>query len=222
MAPTAKLDLAELVKAQIPDDVRREAIENYEFALSQGRGRDLTAEVWCACEGLKILWRRAHPRIVKGWQQLERAAMLAVGNPGRVYEVADGKIKFKVKDQWLCMCLPSKRLVRYFQPIIRDGKLYYQGTDTVTRQWGLTSTYGGKLCENEDQAGCRDLLVEAMFGFEAAGHEIVLHVHDEPVMEVPIGSLPDGEVTRIMCKVPDWATGFPLAIEGHRGKRYRK
>jgi DNA polymerase len=217
-----RIPLAEVVKAQIPDDVRHEAIENYDFALSQGRGRDLTAEVWCACEGLKLLWRRAHPRIVAGWKQLEDAAVLAGANPGRVYEVAGGKIKFKVKDQWLCMSLPSKRLMRYFQPIIRDGKLYYQGTDTVTRQWGLTSTYGGKLCENAIQALCRDLLVDAMLAFDAASHDIVLHVHDEPAMEVPIGSLPDAEVIRIMCQVPEWAKGFPLAIEMHRGRRYRK
>ena len=217
-----RIPLAEVVKAQIPDDVRREAIENYEFALSQGRGRDLTAEVWCACEGLKILWRRAHPRIVKGWQQLEQAAMLAVGNPGRVFEVAEGKIKFKVKDQWLCMSLPSKRLMRYFQPIIKEGKLYYQGTDTVTRQWGLTSTYGGKLCENEDQGGCRDLLVDAMLAFEDAGHPVVAHVHDEVVMEVDINSLPEKEVRSIMCTVPEWAAGFPLAVEIQSGPRYRK
>ena len=106
--------------------------------------------------------------------------------------------------------------------MVRDDKLFYQGVDTATRQWGTTSTYGGKLCENEDQGGCRDLLVAALFGFEDLGHSVVMHVHDEPVMEVPIGSLQEAETARIMCKVPSWATGFPLAMENHVGKRYRK
>ena len=61
-----------------------------------------------------------------------------------------------------------------------------------------------------------------MLAFEEEGHPVSFHVHDEPVMEVPKGTLPDGEVERIMCKVPPWAEGFPLAIEGHRGARYRK
>ena len=224
MANTYRVDLNDVVNAKIPAAVRDEAAANYEFMMSKNPSRrgNLTPEVWCACEGLKILWRRAHPRIEFGWKQLEDAAANAVVNPGEVYKVAGGRVMFKVEGQFLVMRLPSGRKTRYFQPRLKDGKLFYQGVDTVTRQWGNTSTYGGKLCENETQAGCRDLLVEALFAFEEAGHPVVAHVHDEPVMEVPIGSLPDDEVTRIMCRVPKWAEGFPLAIEGHRGKRYRK
>jgi DNA polymerase len=77
-------------------------------------------------------------------------------------------------------------------------------------------------CENETQAGCRDLLVDAMLEFESTGEPIIFHVHDEPVMEVPIGCLSDSKVTSIMCRVPTWAPGFPLAIDGHRAHRYRK
>jgi DNA polymerase len=222
MAATAKIDLASLKDADIPADIRAEAEHNYEYALEQGRVKGLDADIWRACEGLKLLWRRAHPKIVWGWKNLKNAAHDAVANPGVVYKVAGGRIMFKVEDRWLVMRLPSGRKIRYFEPQLRGDTLYYQGVDTVTRQWGLTSTYGGKLCENEDQGGCRDFLVEAMFGFEDLAFPIIIHVHDEPVMEVLIGSLPDAMVTRIMCTVPDWAEGFPLAIEGHRGKRYRK
>jgi DNA polymerase bacteriophage-type len=222
MAATAKIDLKSLVAADIPSDVREEAEANYEYAVEQGRTKGMDPAIWKACEGLKLLWRRAHPKIVWGWKNLKNAAHDAVANPGIVYRVANGRIMFKVEARWLVMRLPSGRKIRYFEPQLRGDTLFYQGVDTVTRQWGLTSTYGGKVCENEDQGGCRDLLVEAMFGFEDALFPIIMHVHDEPVMEVPIGSLPDAEVTRIMCKVPEWAEGFPLAIEGHRGARYRK
>lgn len=222
MAATAKIDLKSLLSAEIPTDVRAEAEHNYEYALEQGRVKGLDADIWRVCEGLKLLWRRAHPKIVWGWKNLKNAAHDAVANPGVVYKVANGRIMFKVEDQWLVMRLPSGRKIRYFQPTLRGDTLYYQGVDTVTRQWGLTSTYGGKLCENEDQGGCRDLLVEAMFAFEAAGWPVGFHVHDEPVLEVEAGALSDAETTRIMCAVPEWAEGFPLAVEMHRAYRYRK
>jgi DNA polymerase bacteriophage-type len=221
-ATTNKIDIIGMKDVALPADVRAEAEHNYEYALEQGRVKGLDPAVWMACEGLKILWRRAHPKIVQGWKDLKNAANFAVANPGQIHKAANGRIMFKVEDQWLVMRLPSGRKIRYFQPVLKGDTLYYQGVDTVTRQWGLTSTYGGKLCENEDQGGCRDLLVEAMFGFEAENFPLVMHVHDEPVIEVHTHFLPDSAVTRIMCKVPSWAAGFPLAIEGHRGKRYRK
>ena len=222
MAASNRLDLSTLLGADIPLGVDCEACHNYDFAKDQGRTAGMDREVWETCEALKIMWRQAHPKIVQGWKDLEWASKRAVQNPGTVTDVAGGKIKFKVEGRWLVMRLPSGRKIRYFEPVVRDDKLFYQGVDTATRQWGTTSTYGGKLCENEDQGGCRDLLVAALFGFEDLGHSVVMHVHDEPVMEVPVGSLQEAETARIMCKVPSWATGFPLAMENHVGKRYRK
>jgi DNA polymerase bacteriophage-type len=217
-----KLDTSSLLDAKIPSDVAEEAARNYEFMHSQGRTKGVDQKLWMVCEGLKLLWRRAHPRIVWGWKNLKNAAHNAVANPGQVYAVAGKRIMFKVEDQWLVMRLPSGRKIRYFQPTLKGDTLYYQGVDTETRQWGLTSTYGGKLCENEDQGGCRDLLVHAMNNFDHLGFHVVMHIHDEPVLEVDKGSLTDENVKSIMCVAPKWAEGFPLAVEGHRGPRYRK
>jgi hypothetical protein len=77
-------------------------------------------------------------------------------------------------------------------------------------------------CENETQAGCRDLLVDAMLAVESEGLPISMHIHDEVIAEVPTGSLTDERMIRLMCKVPTWAEGLPVAVELHRGKRYRK
>lgn len=224
MAGTYKIDLNDIVNAAIPPGVQEEAADGYEFMMSSNPARrgNLTREVWVACEGLKILWRRAHPRIVAGWSALECSAMNAITNPGEVYKVASGRVMFKVEDQFLVMRLPSGRKTRYFQPRLKEGKLFYQGVDTVTRQWGTTSTYGGKLCENVIQGFCRDLLVDALLAFEGAGHTAVLHIHDEPVLEAKTGQLMETDVSRIMCTSPAWAAGMPLAMEGHRARRYRK
>jgi DNA polymerase len=222
MATTSRLDLRDLLQADIPADIRAEAEQNYLVATQQRKGK-LDPDIWVVCEALKILWRNAHPKIVAGWRDLEYCAKQAVRNPGEIHGLAKRRIMFKVEGLWLVMRLPSGRKVRYFKPRFdKDDKLIYEGVDTVTRQWGTTSTYGGKICENEDQGGCRDLLVEAMLAFEERNWPIVMHVHDEPVLEAPKGMLPDDVVTSIMCRVPDWAHGFPLAIEGHRGPRYRK
>jgi DNA polymerase bacteriophage-type len=222
MAASQRLDLSTLLNANIPGDVTSAAADSFAYAKEQGRVGKMDPDLWRVCEALKIMWRQAHPKIVQGWKDLEECSKLAVENPGKVYSVAKGRIKFKVESQWLVMRLPSGRKVRYFQPRITDGKLCYEGVDTVTRQWGSTSTYGGKLCENESQAGCRDLLVGAMLRFEATQIPVVMHVHDEPVLEVPLGALSDSEVDVTMCCAPDWAEGFPIDTEGHRGHRYRK
>lgn len=224
MAATYRVDLESVAKAfdTFPQDVQLECELNYQYALDRGRGYNLSKDVWKACEGLKILWRRAHPKIVWGWKNLKDAANNAVANPGQIFSVAKGRLMFKVEGDFLVMRLPSGRKVRYYKPRLKGDTLYYEGMDTQTRMWGTTSTYGGKECENETQGGCRDLLADAMFDFEAEHLPIVMHVHDEPVLEVPTGSLSDEAVTRIMCKPRPWAEGFPFAIEGHRGQRYRK
>lgn len=224
MARNYGIDMTDLVLAwpALPEAIRIEAQENFDYATEQGRIYGLDKDVWLACEGLKLAWRKAHPKVVAGWKQLKVAAHLAVANPGEVHKVAGGKIMFKMEKRFLIMRLPSGRRVYYYKPELRSDTLYYQGVDTETRQWQTTSTYGGKLCENQAQGACRDLLVDGMLNFEEAGHDIVGHVHDEPILETPIGALTDGFLNLMMCDPEPWAAGFPVEIEIHRGQRYKK
>ena len=61
-----------------------------------------------------------------------------------------------------------------------------------------------------------------MLRIEAAGYPIVLHVHDEILAEVPIGFGGTEEFTRLMTRVPNWASGLPIAASAWCGSRYRK
>jgi len=174
-------------------------------------------------EVIKSDWREANPFIVKLWYDLEGAAKAAIRNPGTAYGVPSKKVIFKVEDEWLLMRLPSGRRLSYLRPEIdAEGSVTYMGIDTYTRQWGRVKTYGGKLAENLTQAVARDLLVTGMFNLEAAGYPIVLTVHDEIVSEVDEGFGSVEEAAELMCQLPDWAKGIPLAAEGWASKRYRK
>lgn len=69
-------------------------------------------------------WRRAHPRTVAFWYDLERAAKSAIRNPGESFAVRDMAKFDVVPDQvgrkWLRMQLPSGRYLCYPDPAIEQ------------------------------------------------------------------------------------------------------
>ena len=81
---------------------------------------------------------------------------------------------------------------------------------------------GPVVVHNCTQAVCRDVLAEGLLRLEANGFPIVLHVHDEAVAEVPIGTRALEEFIQILTVVPSWAEGFPISASGWTGERYRK
>lgn len=183
---------------------------------------DETADV------IKKAWRDAHPEIVDLWHSLERAAINAVKHAGKAFNA--NMITYWYTKPYLICRLPSGRRLYYVRPRIdmvekfgsRKPTLTYEGVDAYTRQWWRHDTYGGKLAENVTQALCRDFLVEGMINLENAGYPVVLHVHDEAVVEVPNGFGSLAEAERLMVAMPAWADGCPLAVAGFESERYRK
>lgn len=178
---------------------------------------------------LKHAWRNAHPAVVQFWAALERVAIHAV-TEGGTHKA--GPIAFKVSGSFLWCQLPSKRLLCYPYPQLRDketpwGKvvqeLTYMSVNGVTRKWERCGTYGGSLAENVTQAVARDILVAGMRNVEAAGYPVVMHVHDEIVAEVPESCAKTvDEMSTLMSNVPHWAAGLPVTATGWTGRRYRK
>ena len=160
------------------------------------------------------------------WAVINRAALAAVNNPGQQFNIAHGRIRFRVVGKWLYMRLPSGRPLAYYDPrVVFDSKfqregLTYMGMDSYTHKWTRIRTYGGKLTENAVQAIARDLLGHAMKKVDAAGHDIVMHVHDELVTE---GEYTDARwLETLMCDKPDWAAGMPVRAESKLITRYSK
>jgi len=79
------------------------------------------------------------------------------------------------------------------------------------------------IVHNCTQAASRDVLYSGMPGAEAAGYEIVLHVHDELVTEVP--DAPEfsvDDLCKIMTEPFPGFEGLPLSAAGFEAYRYRK
>jgi DNA polymerase len=173
-------------------------------------------------------YREAVPEIPRLWYDLEAAALTATRNEGRVVNAAGGKIAFRRDRAWLRMRLPSGRYLWYRMPRIEVDakyereKLVYWAVNNKTRKWEETSTFGGRLTENAVQGLCRDLLVNGALALERAGYNPITMVHDENVLMPRAGFGSVEEAIEIMCRLPQWAKGFPLAAEGKRGPRYTK
>ena len=172
-------------------------------------------------------WRAAHPAIKRFWYSIDRAAYDAAYSRGRVIQC--GRLAFKCAGAFLWLKLPSSRKLAYPFPQIEIENLKHRSVVFADSAAGRfvdcrhgNGAYGGLWTENVVSGIARDLLAEAMLRIEAAGYPIVLHVHDEIVAEVPIGFGSTEEFTQLMTRIPDWASGLPIAASAWTGARYCK
>lgn len=173
--------------------------------------------------GLVSTWRSANPHITAFWWAVDEAAVTAVRDkkPSKV-----GRVSFEYKSGILFVTLPSGRKLSYVKPRMmlnkfgREG-LTYEGIGE-SKKWMRLETYGPKLVENIVQAASRDILAEAMLRLEKEGFDIVCHVHDEVVLEVPDGKSSVEEVNEIMAVNPVWTEGLPLKAAGFESPFYKK
>jgi hypothetical protein len=73
-------------------------------------------------------------------------------------------------------------------------------------------------------ATSRDLLVNALFKLDAAGFNVILHVHDEVVAEVAASDVDvlKEQFKACMVDVPMWPKGLPFNTKVRVGPRYIK
>lgn len=166
-------------------------------------------------------WRAASPTIPKFWRDVESAAIRAINNPGRTATVPCG-VKYRMDDDALRCKLPSGRVLSYWGARLdTDGSICFMGQNQTTRKWEKTSTWGGKLVENIVQAYARDCLAVAMTRLDAEGWRICFHVHDEVIVEAPIGTTWE-QVAEVMGRPIDWAPGLLLRGDSYETKFYMK
>ena len=176
--------------------------------------------------GIVSRWRAANPRIVQLWGDVEEAAFTCV-QEGRITragqyltfypESVAGTPAMTVK-------LPSGRKLYYLNPQVFSGgkfnqpSLHYLDAMAGGKQQ-MSPTFGGKLTENLVQAIARDCLAVMLMNIEHEGYQVVMHIHDECVIEAPA----DAElqpVLDIMAQPIPWAPGLMLRGAGFKTHEY--
>jgi len=197
------------------------------MAMGRGYGLKTTKS---EAERYKNAWRRQNKWAEKIWADIERSSKLAVSNPGQRFEA--GRLSYFAVEGVLCggvtlFCeLPDGRLLTY--PDARIEMIttpWGEERPTLTairaafapkateKEWPRTSLWGGELFNNGVQGTAASLLryvirklVDEM--------DIVLHVHDELVVELYRDD--DCTIDQLeywMNTPPPWADGLPLKAE---------
>ena len=168
------------------------------------------------------VWRQSNPAIVKLWWDVDKAASVCVRE--RTAAETHG-VRFAYQSGIMFITLPSGRRLAYVKP--RMGVNRY-GNESVTyegvgeqKKWLRLESYGPKFVENIVQATARDILAEAMQRLDAAGYRIVMHIHDEAVIEAPADTSLE-TVCEIMGRTPAWANGLLLRADGYVCDFYKK
>ena len=168
-------------------------------------------------------WRNSNPKIVQFWWDIEKAAIESIKDHK---DRQVGRIGVSFSNNTLWLQLPSGRRLAYVKPKLQPNRfgrlsITYEGLGQ-NNKWSRIETYSGKLVENITQATARDLLAEAMWRIENAGLDIVGHVHDEVILEVPENGVTVENVCQIMNQNPKWADGICLSSAGYSGLYYFK
>lgn len=174
-------------------------------------------------------WRESNKRIVDLWYSMENAALRvmrtgeSVGIKGMIIS---REVDFANGLDFLTILLHSGRKLFYPKPFLAKNNfdkeaLHYHGLNQTTKKWEVTGTYGGKLVENVIQAIARDCLAESIKRVHASGHKIIMHVHDEIVLDAPMDVSVDN-ICSVMGEAISWAPGLILKAAGFEAAYYMK
>lgn len=171
---------------------------------------------------LVYAWRNANPNIVRLWWDVDRAVKEAVTERCRT---ETHRIRFEYRSGMLLIWLPSGRQLTYVKPRIGINSfgseaVTYEGVG-ATKKWERIESYGPKFVENIVQAISRDILCCAMRKLNEKGFDIVMHVHDEVVLEVPL-EVTVTDICTLMNQTPTWAQGLLLRADGYECNFYKK
>ena len=184
-------------------------------------------------------WRSANSWAVAFWRQLDKAALNAVKYPAVWYTA--GRLKYIFMPDLLggtLLCqLPDESVIQYPQaridmietpwhamkPAVTYAKAGIQ-PKAGEAEWPRSTLYAGLACENGAQATAACILRDALYECDTEITPVVLHVHDEIILEVPTELAQNRKsiLQNIMETPPHWAAGLPLKAEPNITTRYGK
>ncbi len=188
-------------------------------AWGHEKADDIARDEWVLCETVKLAWRQANKRITTLWADMDSAVRRYGGTVGGLLRVS---LEDHAGISYLCVHLPSGRIIPYARPHVSERTgIRVEEVNSLTRQWGVTTTYAGRLVQNATQSIARDVLVDTLPKLERAGFSTVLTVHDEVIAECDESKSWEC-MASIMAKGHRWTGGLPLAADGFEVYRYRK
>ena len=198
-----------------------------------------------------LTWRAKSPMICEIWggqlrkhperweytpelYGIEGCVVNALTYPDEWFSYRTLSFKHDTVNDVLLMRLPSGRCLWYRQPRLHR-KFHKQSERLIWKitykswssqdGWHDKETFGGRIFENADQAVCCDIHADAMLRLEEHGYPVVIHVHDEPVEEMPEGYGSLEEIQELMCRREGWYADWPIRTDPEgawRGLRFRK
>lgn len=179
------------------------------------------------------LWRVKSPNITAFWEKLDSAfRSVALGTASQVDIYKERNIVVRRENEkFVSLQLPSLRKLYYYEPHLAvvetpygvdQQSLMYWGKNQTTGHWERIPTRGSKLFENLVQATARDILVHAIHNIRLERMDVVMHIHDEAVVEVPKGKYTVDDINLLMTDLPSWATAMPLTAAGFKAGFYMK
>lgn len=178
---------------------------------------------------IKVRWRDANKNIVRLWYAVGDAVIQAMNGNGSQFVQC-----LEIRREWdmmygldfISVKLPSGRKLYYPKPFLQQNKfnkdaLHYYGVHQTTKKWEVNSTYGGKLVENIVQAIARDCLAETLMRLYDRNYEVVMHIHDEVVIDAYDDEKLE-DVNNILAEPIPWAPGLILKGAGFETKYYMK
>ncbi|GHV28210.1 hypothetical protein FACS18948_6830 [Clostridia bacterium] len=173
-------------------------------------------------QGIVDKWRAANPHIVRLWKDVDKAAKHTIRTKS-FYDL--GLLNFDYRGGMLTIRLPSGRRLFFIRPRVEKNNYGYEQItydgEGPQHKWCRLETYGARLVENCIQGIARDVLCDAMQRLERTGLSIVLHCHDEVVVEASPKVSVDA-VSKLMTRSPDWAKDLKLRAEGFESLWYKK
>lgn len=169
---------------------------------------------------LVTAWRNASPNIVNFWWAVDKAAKDAIADKKKTYTHG---LTFECAHGMLFVTLPSRRKLSYVKPKIIENKyggesISYEGIGTQ-KKWERLETYGPKIVENVVQGTARDVLCNSIKTLR--NYRIVGHVHDELIIEVPMGETVE-KICNLMAKTPSWCSDLVIRADGYECQFYKK
>lgn len=228
----------EKIKKGNPEYALRQKGKVAELALGYGGSSGALINMGAIAMGLKEeelpeivhRWRSTNRRIVDLWYSIENAALqvLRTGQPAGIKGLLIAhEGDYNTQQDFLTIRLPSGRKLFYAKPFISQNDwgsdaLFYHGMNQTTKKWETISTYGGKLTENVIQAIARDCLAENIKKLSILGYQVVFHIHDEIILDVPEKYADLDKVCEIMGQPISWAPGLPLKADGFTARYFKK